>query len=221
MPRTRIKICGLRDAPSAAAAVQAGADALGFVFVKSSPRNIEPADAWSIIGTLPPFVASVGLYQDATVEQFCDIEEVCPTNYAQLHGAETEDTARRCGPGVIKAVRYDPATIAAELKRWGAVDEVDAILIDGSSGGEGVALDWKSLAAILESARRDAIAGRAPALKPIILAGGLTPDNVAEAVRIVRPFGVDVSSGVEKKRGVKDAGLITAFCEAVRSADRG
>lgn len=219
MPRTRIKICGLRDASSAAAAVQAGADALGFVFVQSSPRNIEPADAWAIIGTLPPFVASVGLYQDATVEQFCDIEEVCPTNYAQLHGSEDEDTAKRCGPGVIKAIRYDPATIAAELKRWGGIDEVDAILVDGSAGGAGETLDWKGLAAVLEVARRDAIAGRGPVLKPIILAGGLTPENVGEAVRTVRPFGVDVSSGVEKKRGVKDAGLIAAFCRSVRAAD--
>jgi phosphoribosylanthranilate isomerase len=218
MARTRIKICGIRDAQSASAAIAAGADALGFVFVPSSPRCIDPAEAWAIIGTLPPFVASVGLYQDATVEQFCDIEEVCPTNYAQLHGSEDEETARRCGPGVIKAVRYDSATIAADLKRWGAVDEVDAILVDGSTGGNGQTLDWAALAAVTEGLRRDAIAGRTPPLKPLILAGGLTPENVGEAVRVVRPYGVDVSSGVERARGRKDPALITAFCEAVRSA---
>jgi phosphoribosylanthranilate isomerase len=219
MPRTRIKICGLYDAPTAAAAVQAGADALGFVFVKSSPRFIEPAEAWAIIGTLPPFVASIGLYVDATVEEFCDLEELCPTNYAQLHGTEPDHVARACGPGVIKAVRYAPATIATELRRWAAIEEVDAILVDGSAGGEGGTLDWPGLAAAAESARRDAIAGRAPPPKPLILAGGLTPQNVGDAIRAVRPYGVDVSSGVEKTRGVKDPSLIAAFCQAVRAAD--
>ena len=114
------------------------------------------------------------------------------------------------GPDVIKAVRFDPATIAAELERWGALDEVAAILIDGSAGGLGVAFDWSQLAPHLESCPKE-----------IILAGGLTPDNVGSAIRACHPWAVDVSSGVERAKGAKDPALIEAFCDAVREADRG
>jgi phosphoribosylanthranilate isomerase len=210
MGRTRIKICGVRDAETAMAAVEAGADALGFVFVRSSPRFIEPEAAYELMAGLPPLVSTVGLFMNMSVERFSDIEEICPTNYSQLHGNEDEETVRACGPGVIKAVRFEAGTIAAELERWDAVDEVDAILVDGSAGGEGITLDWEEL-------------GRhVPGLsKPVFLAGGLTAENVEEAIAAVRPWAVDVSSGVEKERGVKDVGLVEAFCEAVRRADRG
>lgn len=208
--RTRIKICGIRDVESALVAADAGADAIGFVFVPSSPRVIAPAEAWEIAGALPPMLATVGVFLNPSVDAFCDIEEVCPTTYAQLHGNEPESIARQCGPGVIKGLRFDAQTIVQELARWDAVDEVDAILVDGSSGGEGTALDWVALAE-----RLDAIA------KPVILAGGLTPSNVAEAIRVVHPYAVDVSSGVERDRGVKDPALIEAFCKAVQEADRG
>lgn len=209
MSRTRIKICGIRTPEAAAAAVDAGADALGFMFVRSSVRHIEPADAAAIMWGLPPMVTTVGVFMNASVDTFADIEEECPTHLVQLHGNEDESTVRACGPA-IKAVRFDPATIRRDLDRWDAIDEVDAILVDGSTGGEGVTLDWKSLADAAQGIRT-----------PIILAGGLTPDNVAEAIRVVRPFAVDVSSGVERERGVKDPSLIAAFCEAVSDADRG
>lgn len=208
MPRTRIKICGIRDVDAAQAAVEAGADALGFVFVRSSVRSIEPEEAWSIIGTLPPLTTTVGVFVNASVDAFSDVEEQCPTNYAQLHGSEDVPTVRQCGPGVIKGVRFHPETINADLVRWNAVEEVDAILIDGSAGGEGESFNWSAL-----SPHLDDIA------KPIILAGGLTPQNVAEAIRTVRPFAVDVSSGVERERGIKDVGLIREFCRAVQDAD--
>jgi phosphoribosylanthranilate isomerase len=209
--RTRIKICGIRDLDTARAAADAGADAVGFVFHPASPRYIEPADAFGIIGGLPPFVSTVGLFVDASIDRFCDVEEQCPTDMSQLHGSEDEDLVEECGPNIIKAVRFDPATIAADLARWDESYDVAAILVDGSAGGEGQTLDWTALGRLT--------AARAPGMKPIILAGGLTPQNVGEAIRAVHPWGVDVSSGVESARGVKDPGLIAAFCAAVQRAD--
>ncbi len=206
--RTRIKVCGVRDIDTALAALGAGADTLGFVFVKKSPRFIEPEDAWAIIRRLPPMHTTVGLTVNASVEGFSKIERQCPTDYGQLHGDESVDVVKACGPRVIKAIEFDPATIEEDLRKWGAVDEVDAILIDGSSGGQGEAFDWSALGAVSAACK-----------KPIVLAGGLTPANVGEAIRVVRPWAVDVSSGVERERGVKDHGLIREFCAAVRGAD--
>lgn len=205
---TRIKICGIRDADSARAAFDAGADAIGFMFVKSSARYIEPEAAWEIVGTLPPFASTVGVFANPTLDIFCDIEEACPTTLAQFHGSEDVPIVRQCGPGLIKGLRFEEATIAHDLKKWGEIDEVDAVLIDGSAGGQGETFDWAKLAPLVRDYP-----------KRILLAGGLTPENVAEAIRIVRPYAVDVSSGVERERGVKDAGLIERFCRAVRKAD--
>ncbi|MEL6328920.1 MAG: phosphoribosylanthranilate isomerase [Planctomycetota bacterium] len=210
--RTRIKICGVRTPEIAAVAAECGADMIGLNFVPSSPRFVEPKRAVELMFALPPGVTTVGVVRDLSVEAFCDLEETCPCQVFQLHGAETEETVRACGPDVIRAVRFDAETAGADLARWGAIDEVAAILIDGSEGGDGTALDWARLAEILERLEND---------KPVLLAGGLTPDNVADAIRAVRPYAVDVASGVEHERGVKDAALIRAFCEAVRSADAG
>jgi len=206
--RTRIKICGVRDAETAAAAAEHGADAVGFVFVEKSPRFIAPEDAWPVVQTLPPFVASVGLFQDASVDDYAEAEQTCPTDFGQLHGGESEKTVRACGPRLVKAIRFSEKTIANDLRFWSGIEEVDAVLVDGSTGGEGTALDWGALASA-----KDACA------KPLILAGGLTPENVGEAIATVRPFAVDVSSGVESERGVKDHAKIAAFCAAVRAAD--
>ncbi len=208
MRRTRIKICGVRTAEHALDAVDAGADAIGFVFAPASPRFIEPQRAWPIIGALPPFITTVGLFVNATVDDYAETEESCPTDYGQLHGDENESTVRACGPRVIKAVRFDPETIERELLRWSAIEEVDAILVDGSSGGEGRAFHWPALAA-----------ARRAASKPLIIAGGLTPANVGDAIRACQPYAVDVSSGVERAPGEKDPDLIRAFCRAVREAD--
>ena len=208
MPRTRIKICGITDEEALFAACDAGADAVGFVFHPKSRRFIDPEDAFDLISFLPPFVSSVGLFVDPTTDKFSDIEEVCPTDRTQFHGNESEETVRRCGPNIIKAIRFDPATIERELTRWSQIEEVDALLVDGSAGGEGTSFDWAALAAAKAACR-----------KPLIIAGGLTPENVAEAVRIVRPYAVDVSSGVESAPGEKDRDLILKFCDAVRRAD--
>jgi phosphoribosylanthranilate isomerase len=208
MARTRIKICGVRDEESAFAAADAGADAIGLVFYPQSPRYIEPDEAWQLVGMLPPFVSSVGLFVNADIDRFMMIEEECPTDMSQLHGHEPEDLVKQCGPNVIKAVRFDPTTIADDLERWDRIDEVDAILVDGSAGGQGTSFDWTKLAAARERLS-----------KPLILAGGLNSENVGEAIRVVRPFAVDVSSGVESSPGVKDLDMIEAFCRAVRRAD--
>jgi len=209
--RTRIKICGVRDAATAQAAVDAGADAIGFVFEPTSSRYINPSEAWRLLGRLPPFVTTIGVTRNASLERFVQIERLCPTDFSQLHGDEDEESVRACGPRVIKVIAFNDETIDAQLRRWSRVDEVDAILVDAPTPGAGRAFPWEPLAAAHER--------HAGGAKPIILAGGLTPDNVEEAVRLVRPFAVDVSSGVESSRGVKDHDLMRAFCEAVRTAD--
>lgn len=208
MARTRIKVCGVRDVETALIAAECGADAVGLVFVEKSLRRITLDQAWEIGALLPPFVAKVGLFVNPTAEEVAAARESCPLNYVQLHGDESEEFARACGPGVIKAVRFDAATIEREFARWNEVGEVDALLIDGGAGGEGVALDWGALARVRDQCDH-----------PIILAGGLTAGNVGEAIRTVRPWAVDVSSGVERPRGTKDARMIEEFCEAVRGAD--
>lgn len=209
--RTRIKICGVRDADTMRAAWNAGADAVGLVFVEKSPRFIEPRRAWDLVAACPPLLTTVGLFQDCEIEEFIRIEQICPTTLTQLHGSESDDLIRECGPQLIKSVHYAPDTIERDLRRLDAIDEIDMILVDGSAGGLGEALDWNGLRAALDAVRPTA---------PIVLAGGLTPENVGDAIRAVRPFAVDVSSGVERERGVKDAALIGAFCDAVREADR-
>lgn len=208
MSRTRIKICGVRDVDSALAAVEAGADAIGLVFAPGSPRRIDPDQGWEIIQFLPPFISAVGLFVDPTVEELEVACARCPFDLIQLHGHESEEFVREIGVSVVKALRFDPRTIADELRRWSDVPEVSALLIDGSSGGRGVSFDWPALAE-----------ARSASEHPIILAGGLTPNNVAEAIAVVRPFAVDVSSGVESSQGVKDPALIAAFCRAVRESD--
>lgn len=208
MPRTRIKICGIRDIDSALACAESGADAIGFVFVKASPRALTPDEAFDIQASLPPFVSTVALFKNASVDFFCDAEETCPTTMVQLHGDETDQVIKQCGPNLIKALKFDAATIAKDLARFQAINEVDAILVDGSAGGEGIAFDWSALKP------------HADALKlPLFISGGLTPENVGEAIRILSPYAVDVSSGVESAPGIKDHALIAAFCDAVRKAD--
>lgn len=208
MSRTRIKICGVRDAETARAVASCGADAVGFVFVEDSPRYIDPEAASDILLGLPLFLWSVALLVNPDEPTFEEVMEICPTTHTQLQGSESETLVRDVGPNIIKAIPFNASRIESDLKRWSGVDEVDAVLVDGSAGGQGESFDWAALADVREACS-----------KPLILAGGLTPENVGEAIRVVRPYAVDVSSGVESTRGVKDTGLIAAFCDAVRRAD--
>jgi phosphoribosylanthranilate isomerase len=206
--RTRVKVCGITSYDDAMYAVDAGADAIGFIFVEGTPRYIEPEKAAGIMFSLPPFVSTVGVVRDLDVDAFCDLEQMCPAHSMQLHGKEPVDVVKQCGPGVIKAFKYEDATINSQLTRWGKVDEVDALLIDGSDGGEGKAFDWSSLKAHIDGFN-----------KPIIIAGGIDADNVTQLIQTLHPYGVDVSSGVEDEPGKKNAEKIAKLCAAVRAAD--
>ncbi|PHQ78865.1 MAG: N-(5'-phosphoribosyl)anthranilate isomerase [Phycisphaera sp.] len=208
MARTRIKICGITTQEALTGAANAGADAVGFVFAESSPRYIHPREAWKLACDLPPMVSSVGLYVNASLDEFAEIEQQCPTMMTQLHGNEPDGVVIELGPELIKAVKFDPETIADRLAHYDAIEEVSVILVDGSEGGEGVAFDWAKLA----DASRDI-------KTPIMLAGGLDASNVGDAIAAVRPYAVDVSSGVESEQGVKDLDKIRAFCKAVQEAD--
>lgn len=208
MARTRVKICGIRNEDALLAAAESGADAVGFMFVEDSPRYVDPEVAFDLGTMLPPFIATVAVVADPDADSFGDLEQSCPTSHVQLHGNESDRIVKSCGPDVIKAVRFNPDTIAQELAHWDDDENVFAILVDGSAGGAGVSFDWSLLRPHMENCG-----------KPIILAGGLTPDNVGDAIRSLRPYGVDVSSGVERGKGIKDPALIEAFCAAVRRAD--
>lgn len=202
----KVKICGITNYEDAAAAVELGADALGFNFYRRSPRYIEPEAARAIIRRLPPFVAAVGLFVDEGPEEVCRAARAAGVGVLQLHGDETPDyCGRLSGWPLIKALRVGGALDAAGLADY----EVQAFLLDARDGalygGTGKVFDWSLAAAVRGVA-------------PIILAGGLRPDNVAEAIRTARPYGVDVSSGVESSPGRKDRALVGAFIEEVRNA---
>jgi phosphoribosylanthranilate isomerase len=203
---TRIKICGITSPDDAALAVEAGADALGFNFVPGTPRCMAPEIAGAIIAGLAPFVTCVGVFLDQPLEEVLRASAVAGVGAVQLHGSEGEDFARRIPLKVIKAI---PATDAAGLRRMVGYP-AHAFLLDshraGEAGGTGRTFPWD----LAREARRH---GR------IVLAGGLTPENVAEAVRRARPFAVDVASGVERRPGVKDPQKVRDFVAAVRRAD--
>jgi phosphoribosylanthranilate isomerase len=204
--RTRVKICGITRIEDALAAARAGADAIGLVFEPKSPRCVKPDQALSIVRALPPFVTVVGLFVNAAPDTVETILGRVPLDLLQFHGDETPEQCRRYHRPYIKAIHMRPEINLPEQARRYA--DAEGLLLDTAvahvAGGSGEAFDWGLVPSGLA--------------KPVILAGGLTPENVAEAVRKVRPFAVDVSSGVEQAKGIKDAGKISAFIEAVRNA---
>ncbi len=203
--RTWIKICGVTRASDLAAAVEAGVDAVGFVFAES-PRRVTADTARRLVLTLPPHVLRVGVFVDENPSEIARIVAAAELDRVQLHGFEDPMVRELVGTRVLKAFRARDANVLEEIPTWGA----DAFLLDtwsaDAAGGSGTTFDW-------------AIAKRAADLGRMILAGGLTPQNVGRAIIQVRPFGVDVSSGVESAPGVKDPAKIRAFVEAVRAAD--
>lgn len=203
---TRIKICGITRIEDAQAAAAAGADAIGLVFDSRSPRTVDIEHARRIARAVPPFVTVVGLFVDAPPELIASVLNRVPIALLQFHGSETPDQCRACGRPYIKAIRmHDSVDLNIEEKRFG---DAAALLLDtfvpNHAGGAGVTFDWSRV-----PAKRG---------KPVILAGGLTPENVAAAVRRVRPEAVDVSSGVEMTKGIKDPSKIAAFVHAAREA---
>lgn len=197
---TFIKICGIRTAAMAAVAADAGADAIGLVIdVPDSPRNMTIDEAEAVAAAVPARVMRIAVVRDADPA----MADHWRGTWFQLHGSEDERAVARFArtKHVIRGFRFDPDA----LMRWNACPDVNILLVDGSTGGGG------------ESFRHEQLVALMPQLtKPIILAGGLTPDNVAAAIAAVRPFAVDVSSGVESEPGVKDEAMIRAFCAAVR-----
>jgi phosphoribosylanthranilate isomerase len=196
-----IKICGITRLEDAHAAVDAGARAVGFVFWQESPRFIDPYRARRIASTLPAFVTPVGVFVNQPLEYVTGVAALVRLGAVQLHGDETVEYAAAVQAPVIKALTVGDTTFDA----W--PDRV-TLLLDAHDlarrGGTGVTIDWTA-------------AGAVAARRPILLAGGLTPDNVGEAIERVRPFGVDVSSGVERSPGVKDHDRMKSFCEAVHA----
>lgn len=189
------------------AAVQAGADALGLVFYDKSPRAVSVEQAKAIAAVVPGFVSLVGLFVDAGRDAVETTLQQVPLDLLQFHGNETASDCEGFGRRYIKALRVQPDS---DLKALIAdYPSASGILFDsfepGVPGGTGNTFDWRKLADISET--------------PFILAGGLNPENVAEAIRAVHPYAVDVSSGVEQAKGIKDAAKIAAFVQGVRSAD--
>jgi len=204
---TAVKICGITRPEDALAAARCGAHAIGLVFYRPSPRYVTPDKARDIIRKLPPFVTTVGLFVDAPAGEVSDVLSVAPVNLLQFHGAETPEFCRRFGLPYLKAVRV---RAGVDLLQY-ASDYHDAkallldAFVDGTHGGTGETFDWNLVPRGLPL--------------PVVLSGGLDAHNVADAIRKVRPWAVDVSSGVETGKGIKDAAKITAFMSGVRNAD--
>ncbi len=203
----KIKICGITNLEDALASADAGADALGFNFYKKSPRCIEPEKAAEIIAQLPPFVMPVGVFVNEREDKIREIQQLTCLQALQFHGDESPEFCQRFGARVIKAFQVKDKESLKNMAHY----HVGAFLLDsyrdGVRGGTGVTFDWH-------------LAVVAKTFGKVILAGGLTPENVAEAVKLVQPYGVDVAGGVEKEKGIKDHTKIKKFITEVRRAAR-
>jgi phosphoribosylanthranilate isomerase len=204
--RTRIKICGLSREADVEAAVASGADAIGLVFYAHSPRHVALARAVELARLLPPFVTPVGLFVNAGAEEIAAALEAIPQLLPQFHGAETPAFCAGFARPYLKAARMAPGFDLLDFARQ--FSDAQALLLDAhveAYGGGGKVFDWSLVPSDVS--------------RPVVLSGGLHAGNVGSGIRAVRPWAVDVSSGVESSRGVKDAVAIQAFCDAVRTAD--
>jgi phosphoribosylanthranilate isomerase len=206
MNRTRIKICGLTREADVDAAVEAGADAIGFVLYPRSPRAVDAGRARQLARRLPPFVTPVLLFVNAQTQELDAGLQAVPDALLQFHGDESPEDCRRPGRPYLRAVRMGPGVDLLDC--FASFQDAQALLLDAhvdGYGGGGKVFDW-SLVPRVAGCR-------------LVLSGGLNPANVIDGVLRVRPWAVDVSSGVEVAKGVKDAGLMRRFCDAVREAD--
>ena len=203
---TRIKICGITHLKDALTAVDAGADALGFIFVPDTPRFVNSDQVAAIVAELPPFVTTVGIFANKDAAKIKTIADQCRLDAVQLHADVTPEFCRNLDKKVIKVVRVKDKSSLSILSNY----DVNAFLLDtyveGKMGGTGKVFDWN-------------LALQARNYGRIIVAGGLNPDNVAQAVRHVKPYGVDVGSGVESVPGHKDPDKIRKFIDAVKSVE--
>jgi phosphoribosylanthranilate isomerase len=203
--RTRIKVCGITRLEDAAVAVAAGVDALGFVFYDKSPRAVTVEKVYDIINALPAFITTVGLFVDAPAREVTKILCHIPLNLLQFHGDEDAAYCEQFGIPYIKAIRVKQGDdVNAKIANY---PSAASILLDTYKedvpGGTGESFDWALVPTVTT--------------KPIILAGGLTAENVSHAIKQVKPYAVDVSGGVEKEKGIKDAVKINAFVRGVQS----
>lgn len=206
MHRTRIKFCGITRAEDALAAVAHGVDAIGMVLTRKSPRSIAPLQAREIRRALPPFVAAVVLFMDDEPGFIADAIATAQPDLLQFHGRETLDECLRYEVPYLKAIAMDGGDAQAQMREHTAVvGFVFDAHAPGWQGGSGRVFDWSRIPQALS--------------RPLILAGGLSPANVGEAIANVAPFAVDVSSGIESTPGIKDAAKMRAFVAAVRAAD--
>jgi phosphoribosylanthranilate isomerase len=192
MMRTRIKICGITDSETANAAIQAGASALGFIFFKKSPRYIEPEKARKIINSLPPFVDAVGVFVDEKIDLVKEIIQFCGLTVAQLHGSESPEYCSEISIRVLKAIRVHDETDHSSMTPYQGV--INGFLLDtwqpAQPGGTGKIFNWK----IIEKLK---------GVAPLVIAGGLGPENVSELIQQIHPYAIDVNSGVETEPGKK------------------
>lgn len=206
-----VKICGITNLDDALVAVRAGADALGFVFHRASPRYVEPETARQIILQLPPLVLTVGVFVNAEQKVVRDLMDRCGLALAQLHGDETAIYCETLGRPALKAIRLRSRSDFLAISELFGRAQVRGILVDGFSeqahGGTGSLADWE-------------LAAEAAKVGPVLLAGGLTTENINEAIRKVRPYGVDVSSGVESSPGKKNAAKVQAFISSAKLASK-
>ena len=202
----KIKICGITNLEDALLATELGADALGFIFYPQSPRKVAPETAREIIAQLPPFVASVGVFVDEAAAVVQELAARLGLDWVQLHGQESPEYCRNLGRRVIKGFRIQDAKSLRPLADYR--EAAQALLLDsykqGQVGGTGTAFDWR-------------LAREAKPYGRIILAGGLTPENVAQAIAIALPAAVDAASGTEAAPGRKDPAKLRAFFQAVSS----
>jgi phosphoribosylanthranilate isomerase len=203
---TRVKICGITNIEDALHAAGQGADALGFVFYPGSPRYVEPEAAREIIAQLPPFVVAVGLFVNASPQRVREIHDFCALDRVQLHGDEDPRLVPLPPRQVIKAVRVRGEESLHDPGFWADHPLLFDAWSDRGFGGTGQTFDWQLAAALAEKYR-------------IILAGGLTPDNVAAAIAAVHPYGVDVASGVERSPGIKDKDKVAAFIAVAKGRE--
>jgi phosphoribosylanthranilate isomerase len=202
----KVKICGITNAEDAAIAVEAGADALGFVFYRESPRYINPTLARQIIMNLPPLVIPVGVFVDEDQQVVRSLMDDCGLEIAQLHGNESAIYCKELGRTILKALRVKDRSTFLAMAEYRGRAGVRGFVLDAFSeqayGGTGQMIDWQLAAEAAKAAN-------------ILLAGGLTPENVKKAIQAVQPYGVDVSSGVERAPGKKDHEKVRAFIRAV------
>jgi phosphoribosylanthranilate isomerase len=205
---TKIKICGITTVKDALAALDAGADMLGFNFYPKSPRSIAVGTCRDIMSVMQKYghIVYVGVFVNAPLQEIRATMHTCALTLAQLHGDETSERMHSLYGKAFKAFRGVPKSINGFARQEPPAFLVDAA-VKGTYGGTGVTADWRSAAELAKH-------------YPILLAGGLTPENVQAAIQQVRPWGVDVASGVESSPGVKDAGKLKAFVKAVRAESR-